>query len=93
MIVEENLDIKSGYKVQLRFAENPWFSNNMLEKAVRYSEDGSAELTSVPPQWYPGKVSPEAVALHQQYPPKPEKAQVPQVVSCACCALLQQHCI
>ena len=56
VIVEENLDIKSGFKVQLHFAKNPWFSNSVLEKAVRYSEDGSAELTAVPPQWYNGKV-------------------------------------
>ncbi|CAK0781990.1 hypothetical protein CVIRNUC_005524 [Coccomyxa viridis] len=55
VVVEENVDIKSGYKVQLHFAQNPWFSNGVLEKAVRYSEEGSAELTAVPPQWYRGK--------------------------------------
>ena len=61
-MVEENADSRSGYKVQLRFAQNPWFSNSVLEKAVRYCEDGSAELTAVSPQWYRGKVSPEAEA-------------------------------
>ena len=59
VVVEENADTKSGYKVQLHFAQNPWFSNGVLEKAVRYCEDGSAELTAVPPQWYRGKVSSE----------------------------------
>ena len=54
--MEENADIKSGYRVQLHFAKNPWFSNGVLEKAVRYLEDGSAELAAVPPQWYRGKV-------------------------------------
>lgn len=69
VVVEENVDIKSGYKVQLHFAQNPWFSNGVLEKAVRYSEEGSAELTAVPPQWYRGKVRSDAAASHQQHIP------------------------
>ena len=54
----DNDDVKSGFRVQLHFAENPWFSNTVLEKGVHYDEAGSAEVTAVPPQWYPGKVFP-----------------------------------
>ena len=57
VVVEENLDVKSGYKVQLHFTKNPWFSNSVLEKKVYYREDGTAEVTGVPPGWHPGKVS------------------------------------
>lgn len=56
--VLDNDDVKSGFRVQLHFAENPWFSNTVLEKGVHYDEAGSAEVSAVPPQWYPGKVLP-----------------------------------
>lgn len=54
--VEENADVKSGFVVRMHFAENPFFRNSLLEKKVDYLEDGTVKLSSVPPQWLPGKV-------------------------------------
>ena len=54
--MEENPDVKSGFTVRMQFAENPFFSNKVLEKSVDYREDGTVKLSAVPPQWYPGKV-------------------------------------
>ena len=54
--MEENADVKSGFAVRMHFAENPFFSNSVLEKKVDYPEDGTMKLSSVPPQWRPGKV-------------------------------------
>jgi template-activating factor I len=56
--VEDEPDIKSGFTVTFCFAENPYFSNAELQKKICYLEDGTTEITSVPPQWRPGKVSP-----------------------------------
>lgn len=57
IVVEENPDVKSGYTIKFAFNENPFFSNSVLEKKVYYREDGTAEVTGVPPQWHLGKVS------------------------------------
>ena len=67
--VEENADVKSGFTVRLHFAENAWFSNSVLEKKVHYFEDGTAEVSAVPPQWLPGKVRhphslPDYLSIH-----------------------------
>ena len=56
VIVDENPDVKSGFTVKMQFAENPFFSNRVLEKKVDYHEDGTVKLSVVPPQWFPGKV-------------------------------------
>ena len=50
------MDVKSGFVVRMHFAENPFFSNSVLEKKIDYLEDGTVKLSSVPPQWLPGKV-------------------------------------
>lgn len=55
--VEDEPDIKSGFTITFFFEENPYFDNTQLQKKIRYMEDGTTEITSVPPKWLPGKVS------------------------------------
>lgn len=56
MLVEEAPDIKSGFKIVFTFLENHFFQNTVLEKDIRYLEDGSYEITTIGPQWQPGQV-------------------------------------
>ena len=56
VFVEDMPDIKSGYSIRFHFAENPYFQNETLEKRFTYHDDGTAEVTSIAPQWHPGKV-------------------------------------
>ena len=56
--MEDAPDIKSGYSLQFRFAQNPFFSNAVLEKRCAFYDDGTAEITGTQPDWYPGKVAP-----------------------------------
>ena len=57
IVVEDAPDIKSGYSLQFRFAQNPFFSNAILEKRCAFYDDGTAEITGTQPDWYPGKVA------------------------------------
>ena len=57
VVVEDAPDIKSGYSIIFHFGENPYFSNATLEKHYAYHDDGTAEITSAAPDWYPGHVS------------------------------------
>ena len=54
--MEDAPDIKSGYSLQFRFAQNPFFSNAVLEKRCTFYDDGTAEITGTQPDWFPGKV-------------------------------------
>lgn len=56
MLVEEAPDIKSGFKIVFTFLENHFFQNTVLEKDIRYLEDGSYEIKTTGPQWQPGQV-------------------------------------
>jgi len=57
--VEEFEDIKSGYKVTLRFRENPFFSNDVLVKEFHItdetSESDATASKSTEIKWKPGK--------------------------------------
>jgi len=57
--VEEFEDIKSGYKVTLRFKENPFFTNNVLVKEFHISDEASelegSASKSTEITWKPGK--------------------------------------
>ena len=63
MLVEEAPDIKSGFKIVLTFLENHFFQNTVLEKDIRYLEDGSYEITTIGPQWQPGQVLAQLVPI------------------------------
>lgn len=52
--VIESEDLKSGYKIELHFDENPYFFNTTLHKDFHY-KDRSLCVTSSSIQWKPGK--------------------------------------
>ncbi len=54
--VQDFDDIKSGYKIVFRFAENPFFSDAVLEKTFSFDEEGALSVRSTMPSWKPGKV-------------------------------------
>lgn len=47
-------DLKSGYRIEMHFAENPFFHNSTLHKDFHYT-DNSLCVTSSPIQWREGK--------------------------------------
>uniref|UniRef100_A0A673V9E1 SET nuclear proto-oncogene n=1 Tax=Suricata suricatta TaxID=37032 RepID=A0A673V9E1_SURSU len=53
--VMEFEDIKSGYRIDLYFDENPYFENKVLSREFRLNENGepSSEFTEI--KWKPGK--------------------------------------
>lgn len=53
--VEDYEDIKSGYRLKFTFAEgNPFFSNRVLTKELRFADDASLTTTGTAIQWHPG---------------------------------------
>jgi template-activating factor I len=57
MIVDENDDIKSGYKIKFIFEDNPYFENKELVKDVRLpygSPDERPVVVSTPIKWKKG---------------------------------------
>jgi template-activating factor I len=57
LTVEENEDVKSGYRISLAFDANPFFHNALLEKRLSWPESGG-ELTmqTTAVLWKPGQV-------------------------------------
>lgn len=54
--VEEFEDIKSGYKIKFQFKQNPYFSNDEIEKEFHLHDDEiPAGPTSTAIKWLPGK--------------------------------------
>jgi len=53
--VEDFEDVKAGHRISMKFKTNQWFSNQVLSKEYRFTEDG--ELTVVPSkvEWKSGK--------------------------------------
>ncbi|CAL8468334.1 g7874 [Coccomyxa elongata] len=72
MLVEEAPDIKSGFKIVFTFLENHFFQNTVLEKDIRYLEDGSYEIKTTGPQWQPGQSLTE-VAVYEGGQPTGKK--------------------
>ncbi|KAM5221519.1 protein SET-like [Ctenodactylus gundi] len=48
-------DIKSGYKIDFYFDENPYFENKLLSKEFRVSESGDPSSKSTEIKWKSGK--------------------------------------
>jgi template-activating factor I len=53
--VEEFEDIKSGYKIHMHFNKNEYFSNTMLTKEFRLTDQGEPTFTGTKIEWYPTK--------------------------------------
>ena len=45
MSVQQEDDVKSGYRIALAFRPNPLFSNAELVKTLRYADDGELTLS------------------------------------------------
>lgn len=51
MEVEEFEDIKSGYKINFHFEENPYFENKVLVKEFHFASSGDPTCTSTEVVW------------------------------------------
>eukprot|EP00891_Asterochloris_glomerata_P003385 jgi/Astpho2/3385/Aster-x0158 len=51
IVVEENDDVKTGFKITMQFRNNPYFTNTQLVKQLHYSEDGVSSAEATPPEW------------------------------------------
>uniref|UniRef100_H9GK70 Protein SET n=1 Tax=Anolis carolinensis TaxID=28377 RepID=H9GK70_ANOCA len=54
--VTEFEDIKSGYRIDFYFDENPYFENKMLSKEFHLNESGDPSSKSSEIKWKSGKV-------------------------------------
>lgn len=52
--VEENADVKSGYRLRLTFSPNPFFRNAHVEKRLSWLEDGELTMRTTELAWKPG---------------------------------------
>jgi len=53
--VQEFEDIKSGYKINFHFEQNPYFENSVLTKEFHLKDSGEATTDGTTIQWKPGK--------------------------------------
>ena len=53
LAVEDNEDIKTGYKIRFKFVENPYFADNELVKTIRFAEGSQIHISSTAPQVSP----------------------------------------
>eukprot|EP00195_Chlamydomonas_chlamydogama_P009707 CAMPEP_0202899718 /NCGR_PEP_ID=MMETSP1392-20130828/7874_1 /ASSEMBLY_ACC=CAM_ASM_000868 /TAXON_ID=225041 /ORGANISM="Chlamydomonas chlamydogama, Strain SAG 11-48b" /LENGTH=256 /DNA_ID=CAMNT_0049585973 /DNA_START=79 /DNA_END=846 /DNA_ORIENTATION=- len=52
LVVEDDEDIKSGFSIILRFADNnPYFKEKQLVKKFKYEEDGVLHISGEVPSW------------------------------------------
>nr|XP_032828151.1 protein SET-like [Petromyzon marinus] len=65
--VEEFEDIKSGYRIKLHFAENPYFENDIVTKEFHLGSAGKPVSQSTPIRWKAG------MELTRQHPPADTK--------------------
>ena len=52
--VQQEDDVKSGYRIALAFRPNPLFSNAELVKTLRYADDGELTMSATTVQWKEG---------------------------------------
>ncbi|CAN0068215.1 unnamed protein product [Lampetra planeri] len=67
--VEEFEDIKSGYRIKLHFAENPYFENDIVTKEFHLGSAGKPVSQSTPIRWKAG------MELTRQHPPADTKGR------------------
>jgi len=53
--VEDHDDVKSGFKISLKFDPNPFFKNEVLSKEFRYDKDGNLTVIPTKIDWKEGK--------------------------------------
>lgn len=53
--VEDHDDVKSGFKISLKFDPNPFFKNDVLSKEFRYDKEGNLTVTPTKIEWKEGK--------------------------------------
>jgi template-activating factor I len=53
--VQEFDDIKTGYKINFYFGDNPYFDNKCITKEFHLNESGEPSSKSTPITWKPGK--------------------------------------
>lgn len=53
--VQEFEDIKSGYRINFYFDDNPYFDNKCISKEFHLNETGEPSSKSTPINWKPGK--------------------------------------
>eukprot|EP00397_Hematodinium_sp_SG-2012_P059822 GEMP01077167.1.p1 GENE.GEMP01077167.1~~GEMP01077167.1.p1 ORF type:complete len:208 (+),score=43.78 GEMP01077167.1:303-926(+) len=51
IVLEDNLDQRGSHTFTLKFAENPYFTNEVLTKQIRVQEDNSDEVTAPTIDW------------------------------------------
>eukprot|EP00002_Diphylleia_rotans_P018445 TRINITY_DN3572_c0_g2_i1.p1 TRINITY_DN3572_c0_g2~~TRINITY_DN3572_c0_g2_i1.p1 ORF type:complete len:239 (-),score=72.88 TRINITY_DN3572_c0_g2_i1:252-968(-) len=60
--VEDYEDVKSGFRINMKFAPNPYFANDVLSKEFNYSPEGVLRVVPTKIQWKSGKNLTEAPA-------------------------------
>lgn len=50
VVVEDNEDIKTGYKIRFKFSENPYFVDEELVKTIAFCEGSQMYISSSLPQ-------------------------------------------
>jgi template-activating factor I len=53
--VEDHDDVKSGFKISLKFDPNPFFKNEVLSKEFRYDKEGNLTVIPTKIEWKEGK--------------------------------------
>jgi len=53
--VEDHDDVKSGFKISLKFDPNPFFKNEVLSKEFRYDKEGNLTVIPTKIEWKDGK--------------------------------------
>jgi len=55
LTVEDHDDVKSGFKILLKFDPNPYFKNEVLSKEFRYDKEGNLTVIPTKIEWKEGK--------------------------------------
>eukprot|EP00164_Ancoracysta_twista_P010684 GFYU01016214.1.p1 GENE.GFYU01016214.1~~GFYU01016214.1.p1 ORF type:complete len:230 (-),score=86.83 GFYU01016214.1:126-815(-) len=53
--IEDSFDVTSGYTIKFTFENNPFFTNKILHKSFKYTEDGFLNVEQSEISWQPGK--------------------------------------
>ena len=47
----DNEDIKSGFQITFKWADNPYFTNDVLQKTFAFAPDGTLEVAGTHIEW------------------------------------------
>uniref|UniRef100_G1PYH0 SET nuclear proto-oncogene n=1 Tax=Myotis lucifugus TaxID=59463 RepID=G1PYH0_MYOLU len=68
--ITEFKDIKSGYRIDFYFNENPYFKNKVLSKEFHLNESGDPSLKSTEIKWKSGQTQNKASSKRQHEEPE-----------------------